>query len=372
MEFLCKIKIENNIEIIISIHPYQHLWKDKLSQYNINSKYIIKSSSIIFYMDLETDKIINKIYTCDIDNIIQYIYDFKNDNENKSYSNYTDIMLEINNDDFFKFIYANKFSFINHIIIGKDISYDKIELSIFKNIRKIKFNKDPTNFIKKIPPGIEEFIFGNKYNKIINYIPTGLQKLTLPNNFNSQLNISNSNLKILIFNNMFNNKVNNLPSTLKLIKFGLEFNHQVDNLPWGIQEIIFGKKFNCQVDNLPCSIISLTFGDFFNQSVSNLPYGLKNITFKNIICPQLSCKFNKCLNNLPDSVEILELYNKKYSRTINKLPKSLKKFKTLSNYAYSYFYDEKTNQKKFDTFNKKNIENIIEKQNLQCNIEIII
>ena len=353
----CKITINKNIIFVINIHSNQHKWKNEIIKYLNNLESImIKPSSIIINCDLDS------IY---IKDIINFIFNFKNDNIKNLYNNFTNIVLELNNDDFFsQQSNINMFYFIDNIIIGKDYKNLNLDFKLFQNLKKIKFNTDPTKFMNLIPFELDEFIFNDKYNKPIEQLSTNLKTLILPRCFDNKINIQDSNIKYLICNNIYNLPVTNLPNSLHMIKFGSEFNQLVDNLPESIKEITFGRKFNQCVDNLPSSLTYLSFDNDFNQIVSNLPNGLIYIYFKSN--SQSNCKFNQSINNLPESIEEIILINEKYSKPINKLPKSLKKIKISIKYAYSQYLSLKLD----NILNKTNIKNIIKKQNLNCEIEI--
>ncbi len=151
------------------------------------------------------------------------------------------------------------------------------------------------------------------------------------------------NLKVIRFSNNYNQKLPELPSTLEEIYFGSKFNHQINNLPSGLIKLFLGNEFSQELSNLPTglkylsieigrSIIldfsylpetleylnTMTYGidkDNVNYELfSNLPNGLKNLVVSN------SDYFN--LNNLPNSIEYLSLFN--LTKIPDRLPSNIK------------------------------------------------
>ena len=358
MTLFCNIIIENNIQFIINICPFLHIWKDKIKQYlpdeNTSVRVIIKSSSILICCELSCTN---------IPNIITFVLDFQAEQIKFSYE--SQIIVEINNGDFFSSqANVNMFKWIENVVICNNFKNRDFDFSVnFPMLKKIKFISDPNKFTKLSSLNVSEFLYGDNYNKNITFIPSNLYELILPYRFNSQINISHPCvLKTITFNNIFNNFINNLPETLGIIKFGSEFNQPVDNLPNRLEEIYFGKKFNQMVDMLPCSLKIIVFGNEFNQRVENLPFGLERIIFGT----SQDSTFSHIIDNLPESVSYISISNPKYSKPINKLPKSLSTIQIPSKYAYTDIHKltkSKSNVNSTNT-NKKHIENLIKKQEL--------
>jgi hypothetical protein len=81
-----------------------------------------------------------------------------------------------------------------------------------------------------------------------------------------------------------------------------EFNEELKDIPAGTEKIIFIEdlknhfysKFNKNVDNLPNTITHLTFGYYFNKKCNNLPNTITHLTF--------GYNFNKNIKRLPNLI----------------------------------------------------------------------
>ena len=130
----------------------------------------------------------------------------------------------------------------------------------------------------------------------------------------------------------FRGTIRNLPIELQFLQLSRKFNNNVDNLPrrqtfydkenntyfetTGLIELRFGHHFNKPVDNLPNSLKILEFGEMFNQPVDNLPNGIKELIFgKN---------FNQPVDFLPSELEILN-FDSYFDNPVHNLPRKLKK-----------------------------------------------
>ena len=80
-----------------------------------------------------------------------------------------------------------------------------------------------------------------------------------------------------------------------------------DNLPNDIEELVLGSNFNLELNNFSTSIVKIIFHEY--------------------------CDYNKELNCLPNSVELIQL-PKKYNLLIVNKPKKLKKIICSNNYIY--------------------------------------
>jgi hypothetical protein len=114
-------------------------------------------------------------------------------------------------------------------------------------------------------------------------------------------------------------KINNFMN-LEQIIFDDYFDQELDfQFPSNIKQIYFGKRFNKSIDNLPDSIenIEFEYRSLFDKKINKYPDNLKKIIYGR--------NFSDSINNLPDSVEII---NMKYciykGMPIYKLPKQLK------------------------------------------------
>ena len=182
--------------------------------------------------------------------------------------------------------------------------------------------------------------------------------------------------------------VYNLPTGLKFLQLESgDFNKSVDNLPQNLEVLLLGDNFSQSVDNLPESLIGLKLGEKFSQSIENLPINLiylnicvnkysntilnfppnlkyLKIIFTNTITtknckqfykPILNIKYPKvkhlvlsyntiitheyitqsedvlsikhCIENLPESLEYLEIKLININWNLTKLPPNIKQIK---------------------------------------------
>jgi hypothetical protein len=184
------------------------------------------------------------------------------------------------------------------------------------------------NKLDDLPNSIKTLIIGCRFNEEINNLPCKLNKLHLGHSFNKQVDNLPNTLETLIFNFAFNKPVDKLPTGLKKITFGHSFNQPVNKLPPNLEIIYFDWRFNQNISNLPENIYSLKLKNDFNKELICLPKKLKKL--------KLNCSYyNKPLNNLPESIEELDISLPKmfgfglyhYVRHFNEceLPESLKK-----------------------------------------------
>lgn len=200
----------------------------------------------------------------------------------------------------------------------------------------IEFNSDD-NY------NLSHLTFGRKFNKSI-ILPNSLTHLIFGEEFNMGLEL-NENLIFLAFGSDFNQHII-LPNSLTHLNFKSEFNQQLI-LPNSLThlKLIYTENFSnlTGLENLKYLFLEEKFPDGNISSVVNyLPNNLKilyvkiftinpKITFDDLpndlkelhlhidllyIHPTLN------LNNLPDSIEILELPHK-YSQPLLKFPKNL-------------------------------------------------
>ena len=118
----------------------------------------------------------------------------------------------------------------------------------------------------------------------------------------------------------------NLPQTLTHLTFGYCFNKIFDLL-----SSTKYLKLDCNnqyiINNLPNSLEELELNYSFNLELNNLPTSIHKIIFhKNSV-------FDKELNCLPNFVKFLQL-PKSYNKKILNLPKELKEIVCLEDYKY--------------------------------------
>lgn len=153
-------------------------------------------------------------------------------------------------------------------------------------------------------------IFGYKFNKEIT--------LDLINEFNQR------NVKKMIFNNY--NQKELLYKYSNVYFDGIENNHWRGNrFNKTIEEfnkidlecIVFGAKFNKEINNLPDSLLFLMLDYDFNKPLDNLPNKLK------ILCCKYCVKFSHSLDFLPESLEYIAI-PPNFNKSFNNLPQNIK------------------------------------------------
>ena len=77
------------------------------------------------------------------------------------------------------------------------------------------------------------------------------------------------------------------------------FNHPLNNLPSNLIYLFLGSSFNQSLNNLPKNLTHLTFGIEFAQKI-NLSTSIKYL--------KLNCNNMSIIDNLPDSLEILDCH----------------------------------------------------------------
>jgi len=186
----------------------------------------------------------------------------------------------------------------------------------------IKFNQQIANKRGEsvLPEMLEEIRFGTEFNQPVeneekSFLPENLKFIGFGSNFDQKIDKLPGKIENLYFwdgmkmedyqgyyYSTFNKPINNLPKSLKKLTLSEYFNQPVDNLPLSLEEIIFGGIFNQPVDNLPLSLRKIKFGESFNKPTNNLPNKIKYVSFWDIIS----------INNLPDSIEEIEIENINY------------------------------------------------------------
>ena len=138
------------------------------------------------------------------------------------------------------------------------------DLSIFKNVKKAKFDYYFNNSIDNLPDTIEYIELGWEFNTPINKLPTNLKEINFSNFFNQPLTCLPEGLTSLRVSKHFNQPLNkfNLPRTLKHLYIGRNFNHKLEpgDLPEGLITLVFinNSKYSHNLEGvLPKSINSL-------------------------------------------------------------------------------------------------------------------
>jgi hypothetical protein len=193
-----------------------------------------------------------------------------------------------------------------------------------------------SHFDKKVelPLTLTHLTFGRCFNQKVK-LPHNLKHLTFGDIFNQKILLNENqtyltfgydlNLTNLTFGYHFNQVVE-LPCSLTHLTFGICFNQPVE-LPHKLKYLKLSMSNLYLIENLPSTIEELVFGYHFHSELNNLPNSVSVIRFYKSSC------YNHELNNLVDSIEILEL-PEKYQKKINYIPKGLKKIKLSRDYKY--------------------------------------
>lgn len=208
---------------------------------------------------------------------------------------------------------------------GLDIlCIEKYENDIIKlpsNLKMLIIGDFSKNMIN-LPDSIEVILLGSKFDSFFEKWPKNLKKLKITYKINQLLDNLPDGLEILIIGGLFNYRLDNLPKTLKKLDFvGLsEFNQPLDNLPDGLVKLRVSGIFNQSLDFLPIGLKSLYITSKFNSLLDNLPEDLRELSFSSL------AMFNNDINNLPDTIEILELPLCYYLK-VRRFPKNLRKLR---------------------------------------------
>lgn len=227
---------------------------------------------------------------------------------------------------------------IFRLIQEKSNEYEKIIFTINDGeLKGIENKQIEIKFIKSKDVVYEIDLIGTKINQLITNI-YNKQIKSIDINFSScstktqQLDFFPSFIKDIKMCFKFNCDIfDNLPEDLERLEIqdipnALEITKELNNLPNKLKVLIMVNVwYNLGLDNLPSSleVLELGFKNLYLNKFDNLPSNLKYLKINFI-----NRKKNKIpeLNNLPDSLEYIELEN--YNGfIINKYPKNLKKIK---------------------------------------------
>lgn len=202
---------------------------------------------------------------------------------------------------------------------------DEIQYGLPKILTHVIFGHN-FNYPVNLHEGLILLIFGSKFNQPIDNLPSSLMHLEFSCSFNQPINKLPTSLKFLRFIESFNQPIN-LPPGLTHLTFDCRFDRPVI-LPDGLEYLCISNDDNSDtLDNLPSSITELELGYYIKSELNNLPNGIKKIKFFE------SCQYDKELNCLPDSVEIIEL-DRHYSKPILNKPKNLIQLVCSKDYKY--------------------------------------
>jgi hypothetical protein len=227
-------------------------------EFNTIEQYLKKGYYMSFY-DTSLNYILNH-------NILkQYIHQIYNLQLNiNTIYNYTKFLT---NDNFNK--YLNKI----HCIRFCDGYFTPVlDFSIFKNVKKAKFDYYFNQSIDNLPDTIEHIELGWEFNTPINKLPKNLKEIIFDNFYNQPLTCLPEGLTSIRFHKHFNQPLNkfNLPRTLKHLYIGRNFNHKFEpgDLPEGLETLLFidNSKYSHNLEGvLPKSIKNLKVGNKYKK-----------------------------------------------------------------------------------------------------------
>ncbi len=191
---------------------------------------------------------------------------------------------------------------ITELIFGN--SFNQHVDNLPNSITHLTFGNSFNQPVDNLPNSITHLTFGNSFNQPVDNLPNSITHLTFGNSFNQPVDNFPNSITHLTFGDSFNQPVNNLPNSLIELEFGLEFNQPIDK--------IYSKCKQNSGSNQNSGIVTLGFGDKFNQPIDILQ--TKSCTccansLKNLF---LGESFGKSINNIPKSVEHLIVYGNEY------------------------------------------------------------
>lgn len=289
-----------DVIVLICSSPLSPYWKCK-KNYNFRfSFYFLKK---LFHKEMEE---INKLIMLNnLKNIHKerhFIeYQFNDDTVIKFKNNKISLKTDYLNN------YKDFLQYIDKLVLSHIFNEDLMELP--ENIKKVKIGSCDFNYsIKNLPQNLEKLDF-SFYSLLTNpfmNLPANIKVLRI-----IALNLCN------IENERDNYNFNYLPSNLKTFEY-------MGHLP----------KSGYYFDNLPDSLVALKVQtNRENESFDFLPAGLKFLCIRGL--------FNSELNNLPSSLEILDIRCIKYDKIIKCLPQSIKMIIVKS--STGEFYDGMVN-----------------------------
>jgi hypothetical protein len=235
----------------------------------------------------------------------------------------------------------------------KNLIETPIQDILSSNKKIIKFDYDFNENIDFLENSqIEEIYFESSgiFNQNLNKLPLSLKIIKIPRNFNHKIDFFPPNLEILIIFSNYNYELNNLPEGLLELYLFNTTNYNLDNIPNSIKILVCGNR-DIKINFLPYSLEKLVLtryhlykievfppnlkkvhlSYYYNFDISNLPNGLTHLTIaggpreyqedENNLCK--FPEFDQDINNLPDTIETIEICLTKYDNKITKLPKNL-------------------------------------------------
>jgi len=223
---------------------------------------------------------------------------------------------------------------VTHLTFGYDfdvaIDKDDIPSSVTDLVLGYKYNHDIRGII---PASVKYLAFGALFNRRIlsGDIPSSVETLTLGGCSN---NVLPHGIKQLVFGGLINQPISEpLPTTITHLTFGEEFNVALNGcIPPFVTHLTFGCRFNKSIhDKLPATVTHLFFGYCFNQPLNmSIPQSVTHLNFgdkfnqsivdeipSSVIFIHFGKYFNHSINQLPQSVTRIQLYESTYRQLIN-------------------------------------------------------
>lgn len=179
-------------------------------------------------------------------------------------------------------------------------------------IHSEEFNKD----LDLLPESLEKLIIcSNSFNKCLNDLPSSLKHLELTSyDFNQNLQLLPIKLEYLDLNICSFNKILNIKNLdyLKIFKIKCDnIDNSINNLALNIEELHINANLNIELTFLPLKIRKLIFNSrIYNQNLNNLPSTLDHLEL------ELE-NFNQDLLNLPHNITYMQLHIQKFAKTLN-------------------------------------------------------
>lgn len=264
----------------------------------------------------------------------------------------------VNNDDFIINVVMPKYLKVLKIIsdsikINVGVLPENLEIFVLESLGN--YNIDTKNIIWSGLPNklVELHINLCYFNESLNNLPLGLQKLYICSDiFNNSIDMLPDSLKILhISSRLFNKSISDLPIGLEELKIVSikSFNQSLSNIPQGIK-ILHLDVPECKyiLENIPKKLTTLNcVGNklvceyFVSNSISKISDTFTKLIIKDIYSPiiyfpnklkylSINIKLIDKLPILPNNLEVFDLENDNYDKSIDFIPPTLKILKLYS------------------------------------------
>lgn len=258
-------------------------------------------------------------------------------------------------------------------INGKDTRYTEIVVSYlydgeidfrkFKNVKKLSFPNDPEGKIyddnsrsqfnhplikDNLPPNLEELYIGDSFNHPLDDLPDSIKILHIGRSYSHDLNDLPNGLHTLITTNddfaSFDHPIENLPCSIKRLELNGSFNQEVTTWPPQLEILQVGYFYRKPIKNLPASLKVLKMNSYDAPedstspgliTVDKFPSKLEDLELPvfwnysidyppNLRVFKTNTCFRQSINELPDTVEVIEMFGGYDGKTITKFPPNLR------------------------------------------------